>query len=220
MDSACDQVSLNKLLNEMDGLREDADVFFVLTTNRPETLEAALAERPGRIDQAIEFPLPDEEGRRRLVELYGGSATLEPESVTEIVRRTSGVSAAFIKELMRRSAQQAVSVSESEPVRPAHVRAALDEMLLGGGKTQRATARGRVGVCTVTRPLMRFPRLRSHPHWLRDSLYVHRDGALPRLAGVLLPAPVEVHQPVRRDCRSCARAGRSPAYRPRSVTSR
>ena len=66
----CDESILNKLLNEMDGLREDAEILFVLTTNRPQNLEAALASRPGRIDQAIEFPLPDEEGRAQLVRLY------------------------------------------------------------------------------------------------------------------------------------------------------
>src|SRR5580700_9656373 len=66
------EVLLNKLLNEMDGLREDADVIFILTTNRPDHLEPALASRPGRIDQAIEFPLPDEQGRSKLVQLYAG----------------------------------------------------------------------------------------------------------------------------------------------------
>src|SRR5213593_4746989 len=59
----------NKLLNEMDGLRPDADVLFILTTNRPESLEMALASRPGRVDQAIEFPLPDGEGRAELIRL-------------------------------------------------------------------------------------------------------------------------------------------------------
>ena len=58
MRSACEESLLNKLLNEMDGLREEAMVLFILTTNRPDQLEAALASRPGRIDQAIEFPLP------------------------------------------------------------------------------------------------------------------------------------------------------------------
>src|SRR5438270_13735159 len=66
----CDESLLNKLLNEMDGLREDAAVLFVLTTNRPENLEAALASRPGRVDQAIEFPLPDDRGRGQLIRLY------------------------------------------------------------------------------------------------------------------------------------------------------
>lgn len=61
-----DESLLNKLLNEMDGLREDAAVLSILTTNRPEKLEVALGSRPGRIDQAIEFPLPDENGRRCL----------------------------------------------------------------------------------------------------------------------------------------------------------
>lgn len=38
-----DESLLNKLLNEMDGLREDAAILFILTTNRPQNLEAALA---------------------------------------------------------------------------------------------------------------------------------------------------------------------------------
>ena len=67
----CEESMLNGLLNEMDGLKEDADILFVLTTNRPEQLEGALAGRPGRIDQAIEVPLPDDLGRKKLVQLYG-----------------------------------------------------------------------------------------------------------------------------------------------------
>ena len=43
----------------MDGLAEDADVIFILTRNRPDLLEPALAARPGRVDQATEIPLPD-----------------------------------------------------------------------------------------------------------------------------------------------------------------
>src|SRR5260370_12130807 len=70
MHGPCEESMLNKLLNEMDGLREDAAVLFVLTTNRPEHLEAALASRPGRIDQAIEFPLPDDGGPGQLFILY------------------------------------------------------------------------------------------------------------------------------------------------------
>ena len=48
----------------MDGLPGDADIVFLLATNRPDLLEPALAARPGRIDQAIEIPLPDSTCRR------------------------------------------------------------------------------------------------------------------------------------------------------------
>jgi ATP-dependent 26S proteasome regulatory subunit len=55
-----------------DGTRAVAsDLVFVLTTNRVEDLEPALASRPGRIDLAVELPLPDAPARRRLLELYG-----------------------------------------------------------------------------------------------------------------------------------------------------
>ena len=99
------EVLLNKLLNEMDGLREEADILFLLTTNRPEELEQALASRPGRIDQAIEFPLPDDEGRENWFGCTRQGVHMAEEVVQEIVQRTERVSAAFIKELMRRSVQ-------------------------------------------------------------------------------------------------------------------
>jgi ATP-dependent Clp protease adapter protein ClpS len=130
----CEESLLNKLLNEMDGLKEDADILFVLTTNRPETLEAALAGRPGRIDQAIEVPLPDATGRGKLMRLYGKGLPLEEPVVTEAVRRTEGVSAAFIKELMRRIAQSSLARDGGETVTPADIGEALDDMLFTGGR--------------------------------------------------------------------------------------
>ena len=105
MSGPCEESLLNMLLNEMDGLKEDADILFVLTTNRPEQLESALASRPGRIDQAIEVPLPDDISRGKLVRLYGKGLPIDTAVVSEAARRTEGVSAAFIKELMRRVAQ-------------------------------------------------------------------------------------------------------------------
>ena len=94
----------------MDGPKQDADILFVVTTNRSEDLESALASRPGRIDQAIKVPLPDDIGRRKLVRLYGKGLPLDEDIVKEAARRTSGVSAAFIKELMRRIAHITVTV--------------------------------------------------------------------------------------------------------------
>lgn len=133
MGSACEEVLLNKLLNEMDGLREQADILFILTTNRPEELEAALSSRPGRIDQAIEFPLPDDEGRRKLIALYAGSIEVAPADVEEITRRTEKVSAAFIKELMRRAVQFHVARAAIGPLALEDVERALDELLVSGG---------------------------------------------------------------------------------------
>ena len=133
MDSPCEEVLLNKLLNEMDGLKEDADILFILTTNRPEQLERALASRPGRIDQAIEFPLPDEAGRRKLVALYSQGVTLSSSVVDETVRRTEGVSPAFIKELMRRTVQFHIERDGAGEVNHEDVDNALNEMLFRGG---------------------------------------------------------------------------------------
>ena len=61
----------------MDGLDEDADVVFLLTTNRADLLEDALASRPGRVDQAVHIDLPDREARQRLVELYRRGLSLD-----------------------------------------------------------------------------------------------------------------------------------------------
>ncbi len=118
------------LLNEMDGLAEDADVIFVLTTNRVELLEPALAARPGRIDQAVEIGLPDEESRSRLLRLYLRGVEHEVPALEGLVERTAGVSAAFIKELVRRAT---LVVADEAPapllVTTAHLAAALDDLL-------------------------------------------------------------------------------------------
>ena len=130
----CTESLLNKLLNEMDGLKEGADVLFLLTTNRPEALEEALSNRPGRIDQAIEFPLPDEQGRAKLAKLYARDLELTPDLTAEIVARTEGASAAFIKELLRRSAQFLLERDPtSRRLEKTDCEWAIEEMLHGSG---------------------------------------------------------------------------------------
>lgn len=127
---------LFELLNQMDGLGEDADILFILTTNRPDHLEPALAARPGRIDLAIEVPLPDEECRRRLVALYGRGLKLELADPEVWVRRTKGVSAAFIRELLRKAAVLAAEDNGTGPelvVTDRHLEEATAELLVAGG---------------------------------------------------------------------------------------
>ena len=124
---------LNRLLNELDGLREQADVFIVLTTNRPDTLEPALASRPGRVDQTIEFPLPDAAARERLVTLYARALPVPAAVRQNLAARTAGASPAFIKELLRRVAQHHLESRSAGDVTAATADAALHEMLFSGG---------------------------------------------------------------------------------------
>lgn len=117
------------------------DVLFVLTTNRPEVLEPALAARPGRVDQAIEIPLPDEDCRDRLIARYGEGMRLALTDRAAVIARTEGTSAAFIKELLRRAALIAADASpgaKSPEVGDGHVRDAMQEMLVDGGSMTRA----------------------------------------------------------------------------------
>ncbi|WP_052466198.1 ATP-binding protein [Mobilicoccus massiliensis] len=96
---------LFQLLNEMDGIAGDVDVAFVLTTNRADLLEPALAARPGRVDEAVAIDLPDFSARRRLFDLYRGHLRLEAsdERIDAALERAQGVTASFLKELLRRT---------------------------------------------------------------------------------------------------------------------
>lgn len=133
------------VLNQMDGIDEDADVSFLLTTNRADLLEPALAARPGRADLALEIPLPADEGRRRLLELYGRDLDLRISDIDSIVRRTSGVSASFVKELMRKAALLSAleGGGDGAPVvRDRHLALALDELLADESEMTRALLGG------------------------------------------------------------------------------
>jgi AAA+ superfamily predicted ATPase len=122
------------LLNQMDGLADDADILFLLTTNRPDILEPALASRPGRIDQAIEIPLPDRACRQRLFDLYGQGLTLRLERLPQLIDQTEGVSGAFIRELMRKAALFAADESDEMVVEDRHIEEALRELVFDGGE--------------------------------------------------------------------------------------
>jgi ATP-dependent 26S proteasome regulatory subunit len=126
---------LFELLNQMDGLAADSDLLFVLTTNRPDILEPALAARPGRIDQAIEVPLPDADCRRRLYELYRRGLVIDNIDWDRLVERTERASGAFIRELLRKAAVFAAEdAADGELiVRPHHLDEAVTELLVAGG---------------------------------------------------------------------------------------
>jgi len=122
---------LFQLLNEMDGLAEDADVVFLLTTNRVDVLEPALASRPGRVDQAVSLELPDADARRQLFELYRGGLAVDESRLGTVIERTDRVTASFLKELLRRAALIAAAETDEQhlTVSADQLDAALEELL-------------------------------------------------------------------------------------------
>jgi hypothetical protein len=130
---------LFELLNEMDAMAENADIMFLLTTNRPELLEPTLASRPGRIDHAIEIPTPDESCRRRLFALYGRGLTLKVADLPRMIARIEGASAAFIRELLRRAALFAADDGNELVVTDRHLDAALHDLVFLGGEIAKSS---------------------------------------------------------------------------------
>ena len=129
---------LFELLNQMDGLAEDADVLFILTTNRPDLLEPALAARPGRIDQAVRLSLPDRDGRRRLIELYADGLELGASDLDGMAERTEGASPALIRELLRKAALLAAEEADGRmTVEDRHLEGALRDLQGEGGALTR-----------------------------------------------------------------------------------
>jgi ATPase family associated with various cellular activities (AAA) len=146
------------LLDAMDGAAGDADLLFLLTTNRADLLELALAARPGRVDVAVEIDLPDAAARERLLALYGRGVplALTADDIATAVERTDGTTASFLKELIRRAVLEAL---HDDPmltaVTGAHLTRALDDLLDSAQGVTR-TLLG-VGVDPTTLPVGGLP---------------------------------------------------------------
>jgi len=95
-------------------------------------LERALAERPGRVDLAVEIPRPDREARARLLRLYAGDLRLDAD-LTPVIEATEGVTASYIKELLRRAVLAAIRASGEARV--------LTDADLGGAAAELAAER-------------------------------------------------------------------------------
>ena len=124
----------------MDGLDEDADIIFALTTNRADVLEPALVSRPGRIDLAVELPLPDAIARRRLLELYARGLEHEIRDWTALVAATDGVSPAFVKEAFRAAA--VLAAEEGGATTEEHLLRAVADLRSGSGRLTAALLGG------------------------------------------------------------------------------
>jgi ATP-dependent 26S proteasome regulatory subunit len=120
----------------------------VLTTNRPDILEPALAARPGRVDLAVPLPLPDPDARRRLFALYGRGLDLAVSDLDKFIARTEGASPAYVKELLRKAAVfAAIDAKTGDAVRVTdrHLDLAMDELTEGGRLAERIAGFTRPG---------------------------------------------------------------------------
>ena len=96
--------TLNQLLTEMDGFKENKGVIVVGATNRVDILDAALL-RPGRFDRQITVGLPDRLGRIGILKVHAKNKPLsEDVSLVQIANRTAGFSGADLANLLNESA--------------------------------------------------------------------------------------------------------------------
>ena len=133
--SASTTALLFELLNEIDGMGEDADVVFVMTTNRADLIQPALAARPGRVDHAVEFPLPDAAAREKLLRLFWRGLDVDVAALPRLVEQTDGASPAFLRELVRKAALIA-AMNEAHALGDSHFDDALRELEQGGRLTR------------------------------------------------------------------------------------
>jgi transitional endoplasmic reticulum ATPase len=105
---------LNQLLQEMDGLGGDRGVFVLAATNRPDRLDPALT-RGGRLSRTIEIPLPDEQGRRKLLASFTHSMPLDSVDLDGLATRTDGYSGADLEALCQQAAVAAMARGAATP---------------------------------------------------------------------------------------------------------
>lgn len=104
---AADRV-LNQILTEMDGMNSKKTVFIIGATNRPDIIDSALL-RPGRLDQLIYIPLPDEGSRRQIFKAVTRKSPVAADVELDLlVKHTNGFSGADITEICQRACKYAI----------------------------------------------------------------------------------------------------------------
>ncbi|KAG4392632.1 hypothetical protein GLYMA_04G186000v4 [Glycine max] len=104
---AADRV-LNQLLTEMDGMTAKKTVFIIGATNRPDIIDPALL-RPGRLDQLIYIPLPDESSRLQIFKACLRKSPISKDvDLSALARFTHGFSGADITEICQRACKYAI----------------------------------------------------------------------------------------------------------------
>jgi len=90
------QRTMLELLNQLDGFSSDTRVKVIAATNRIDILDPALL-RSGRLDRKIEFPLPNEESRMRILKIHSRKMTVGDVNFEELARCTHDFNGAMLK---------------------------------------------------------------------------------------------------------------------------
>jgi hypothetical protein len=100
---------LGELMNQIDECEPAEQVLFIMNTNSLERLERAVRNRPGRVDQIVDVPLPDAEGRKRLLGLFSKGFSPDDAELERVSAATAGATPATLKEVVKRAAVMAVA---------------------------------------------------------------------------------------------------------------
>ena len=106
-DSGVGERVVSQLLTELDGLESLEDVVVIATTNRPDLIDSALL-RPGRLDRHVHVPVPDEEARRKILEVHTREKPLADDvDLDALARRMEGYVGADIEAVAREASMNA-----------------------------------------------------------------------------------------------------------------
>jgi len=112
---AADRV-INQILTEMDGMNSKKNVFIIGATNRPDIIDPAIM-RPGRLDQLIYIPLPDEPSRMAILNsVLRKSPVAKDVDLEALAKATAGYSGADLTEICQRACKLAIRQSIEKDV--------------------------------------------------------------------------------------------------------
>jgi len=117
---------LGEMLNQLDGNAPNDGIFILASTNRPDLLDKALANRPGRFDVILEVKQPNLEERTRMITLFSKGKVLSTEvSLEQVAASTDGLSGAHLKEIFTYASLVSVSKGENKISKQSMDRAVL-----------------------------------------------------------------------------------------------